>query len=832
MKRTIFIVMAVLAIFAIVSCDNGSKTTTTYTVTFDSNGGSEVAAITGVKSGDKISAPADPSKEGYQFLAWFKDDGTEWNFAADKVTGSITLTAQWIPEGVNAGDVVVLGAYTTVTGAAQKGWASAGMTGADIQGTPTLAWESITGAKYLVIETKGSDNRGGFGGLDVVIQSDGNSWNWDGSKTSVTGDWFAFPSAATDTVTIAIDLSKINTWSTFAAGTQGKITICYYGSGGTLNDLTALGIEAAFLYLVDYPKPAGAVDLPNGKGFVFSDAEGSGPVEPVVDLTGSEKTELKNGLVALYYFELPEGGRWDNYTKITVDYLVDENTLTQSNGVRGGPRLYGNYNATTWAGFKAGTLADGRKLVYADFNDTTNAGNGEMILDNGALGSNWGTVAGAADALGVTAEANKWFTFSYDISGTKKHGSYKESQNKPAANAGGPFVFAVGLSGDGTTTSYLKNVTLVGYEGTDNVIGKALYFTKDGVEMPAFAGYADFGGGNGVNETKRAVNDETTPKKVITWTGAVADYKPPEPPPPVGTAPKYWAANTTLGDLVIDNEGAGWTNLDGEAFASGSWKFAGVDVDLSTALTAVGKNMTNFSHITAVVKYYNAAKEEIATVNGQAQGKWSTDLTAGTYVKDLYNLGMPTEWINAALPSEAKAANIVGFAVQKAGATGASEISYVKVEKIILYLAATETLNIDNDGAGWTNLDGEAFASGSWKFADVDVDLSTALTAAGKDMTNFSYITAEVTYYNAAKEEIATVNGQAQGKWSTDLTAGTYVKDLYNLGMPTEWIRAALPSEAKAANIVGFAVQKAGATGASEISYIKITRVILYKFGN
>ena len=68
---------------------------TKYTVTFDSNGGSEVSSAS-VASGSKVTKPADPTKAGYTFVNWYKDENcTEaWNFD-DPVTGDITLYAKW-----------------------------------------------------------------------------------------------------------------------------------------------------------------------------------------------------------------------------------------------------------------------------------------------------------------------------------------------------------------------------------------------------------------------------------------------------------------------------------------------------------------------------------------------------------------------------------------------------------------------------------------------------------------------------------------------------------------------------------------------------------------
>jgi len=64
----------------------------TYTVTFDSDGGSAVAAQT-VEDGKTATKPADPTKEGYTFKGWYLGS-TAYDFSKP-VTGNITLTAKW-----------------------------------------------------------------------------------------------------------------------------------------------------------------------------------------------------------------------------------------------------------------------------------------------------------------------------------------------------------------------------------------------------------------------------------------------------------------------------------------------------------------------------------------------------------------------------------------------------------------------------------------------------------------------------------------------------------------------------------------------------------------
>ena len=72
--------------------ENTTPVEVTYTVTFNSNGGSNVTAAT-VKENGKVSKPADPTKEGYTFAGWLLDNAA-YDFNTE-VTGDITLVASW-----------------------------------------------------------------------------------------------------------------------------------------------------------------------------------------------------------------------------------------------------------------------------------------------------------------------------------------------------------------------------------------------------------------------------------------------------------------------------------------------------------------------------------------------------------------------------------------------------------------------------------------------------------------------------------------------------------------------------------------------------------------
>ena len=67
----------------------------TFTVTFDSNGGSEVKSVS-VHSDGTISAPENPTKAGYNFAGWYSDRNysNKWSFST-KIRSDITLYAKW-----------------------------------------------------------------------------------------------------------------------------------------------------------------------------------------------------------------------------------------------------------------------------------------------------------------------------------------------------------------------------------------------------------------------------------------------------------------------------------------------------------------------------------------------------------------------------------------------------------------------------------------------------------------------------------------------------------------------------------------------------------------
>lgn len=97
MKKLIsMLFMAVLAVLTMTGCDDEETVLQKYTVTFNSQGGSEVAPQA-VYAGEKIVKPANPTKEKEYFVDWYKEAECTnvWDFENETVSQDITLYAKW-----------------------------------------------------------------------------------------------------------------------------------------------------------------------------------------------------------------------------------------------------------------------------------------------------------------------------------------------------------------------------------------------------------------------------------------------------------------------------------------------------------------------------------------------------------------------------------------------------------------------------------------------------------------------------------------------------------------------------------------------------------------
>lgn len=92
LKRLSILILVALCAIALISCGSEEEVE----ITFNSDGGTAIKPIKAM-TGDKISAPVAPKKDGYKLDGWYNGD-EKWNFEKDKVKGEMTLTAKWTIE--------------------------------------------------------------------------------------------------------------------------------------------------------------------------------------------------------------------------------------------------------------------------------------------------------------------------------------------------------------------------------------------------------------------------------------------------------------------------------------------------------------------------------------------------------------------------------------------------------------------------------------------------------------------------------------------------------------------------------------------------------------
>ena len=126
----------------------------TYAVTFNANGGSEVASIN-VVNGKTVSKPADPSKEGNVFIGWYADEACTklYPFGTEAVTANTTVYAKW------AETVVGQNEYTVDfdLGYDAEGYAAMATIGGKLYNVPTPKRDGYTFGGWWVSMTQKAD---------------------------------------------------------------------------------------------------------------------------------------------------------------------------------------------------------------------------------------------------------------------------------------------------------------------------------------------------------------------------------------------------------------------------------------------------------------------------------------------------------------------------------------------------------------------------------------------------------------------------------------------------------------------------------------------------
>lgn len=116
MKRKLYLAVGIAfaAVCSTATVLFASCAKTEYTVSFDAGVGTSIQSVTAT-SGEKISEPAALSDGEHIFIGWFNGD-KKWDFDEDKVTSSITLTAEWTSGYTENLRYTFYGTYYAVSG--------------------------------------------------------------------------------------------------------------------------------------------------------------------------------------------------------------------------------------------------------------------------------------------------------------------------------------------------------------------------------------------------------------------------------------------------------------------------------------------------------------------------------------------------------------------------------------------------------------------------------------------------------------------------------------------------------------------------------------------
>ena len=135
-----------------------------YTIAFDTDGGSEVAAIT-QNYGTTIAKPTDPTKTGYTFAGWYTDAActNAWNFGSNMLADhDMTLYARWVRNAVRKATItgsVELGNRPAVGAAVELMLGNRKIAAATTDANGVYSFQTVETGLYNIVAAKDGKTR-------------------------------------------------------------------------------------------------------------------------------------------------------------------------------------------------------------------------------------------------------------------------------------------------------------------------------------------------------------------------------------------------------------------------------------------------------------------------------------------------------------------------------------------------------------------------------------------------------------------------------------------------------------------------------------------------
>jgi uncharacterized repeat protein (TIGR02543 family) len=343
-------------------------TLSSFTVTFDPNGGAPVPAAQEVVQGEKVPEPVAPTKTGFIFNGWYSGE-TAWNFSTATVSGNITLKAQWVqavtvtfntnggsaiaPVSLKPGDSLNPGNYRPdKANYIFDGWYTdqacttpvaldygrltvteditlyAKWTSTDKLAPYTGVWGSSSDARAYILEGDGtclvisSYFYSWYRGYWSLTEIDGDEVSFNDSTFTVTSYGSTYTKNTTEKKTPAQNSNLTGSWVTQNTKIEFKDAKAV---GTRYGDTLTLGyvVEENALYLLQETTNLVILSIPMTDGI----PQGFSRVESDQDLAGIWKlTDAGQD----YYWELDAGGTGTFHTlgaSIPVSFTITQGTI-------------------------------------------------------------------------------------------------------------------------------------------------------------------------------------------------------------------------------------------------------------------------------------------------------------------------------------------------------------------------------------------------------------------------------------------------------------------------------------------------------------------------
>jgi len=438
-----------------------------HTVKFVTNGGSPAPNQQTITYGDKVVIPPAMTKAGYIFGGWYKEASciNQWNFAADTVTGNITLYATWMLPVIVSGNTLL----------AKLQWLNTNATSntayvLEVTANESLSPQSLSysGKNNIFIQLKGATGSPKV----ITLSSNGSLFSIENGVTLILGENLILQGKSNNTA----PLVQVNENNNMKSG--GNFTM----NGGKIsgNTNTSSSVRGGGVFVSSY----GTFTMNGGE--ISGNTSSSNNVGGGVYVDGS--SVYKDGrLMYTGTFTMSGGEISGNTSSNGGGVYLDFGTFTMSGG-----KISGN---TSSSGNGGGVYVIGIfTMSGGEISSNTSSGGGGVYvryltftMSGGKISGNTSSSGGGVSVYFANKDGYPYSTFTMSDGEISGNTSSYDGGGVNLYGLGATFIMGGGKI-SGNTTGYTT-----GYGG--GVYGNGGTFTMSGGEI---SGNTSSLGGGGV----------------------------------------------------------------------------------------------------------------------------------------------------------------------------------------------------------------------------------------------------------------------------------------------------------------------------------------------